>query len=81
MTTQKLPSINPHSKQPKVMKIPPFTLNGKGHPQQLPKLEVTKNEKSKPSAILPKEKSSLSEKDKKKSLNKNNSAKKRKKTN
>ena len=81
MTTQKLPSISHNSKQSKVMKIPPFTLNGKGHPQQLPKLEVAKNEKSKPSAILPKEKSSLSEKDKKKSLNKNNSAKKRKKTN
>lgn len=82
MTTQKLPSINNHSKQSKMMKIPPFTLNGKGHPQQLPKLEVTKNVKSKPSPILPisKEKSSLSEKDKKKSLNKN-SAKKRKKTN
>jgi len=82
MTTQKLPSINNHSKQSKMMKIPPFTLNGKGHPQQLPKLDVTKNVKSKPSPILPisKEKSSLSEKDKKKSLNKN-SAKKRKKTN
>ena len=82
MTTQKLPAINHQSKQSKMMKIPPFTLNGKSHPQQLPKLEVSKKAKPSPALSLPKEKSSLSDKDKtsKKTQNKNNnSAKKRKK--